>query len=187
MKKYIRYSIAVVVVLVGVICLFPRGVVKAGDATDNQASVSTTEQTQQQDNQSSLDKSQPLPSPETYSLERQNLLDRAKFEAKQGTTGYVALIGPMGQLVAYYTIQGKVTSLNSYLTGAQQMKCNEEGADPSCVTVDSPDFDGSYGMNPEGVFFFTTSGQYVEWSGNYLYSDQPMNYVTPPVLVTTEK
>lgn len=119
MKKYLKYSLASVLVIAGIICLFPRAVVKAGDAS-NQASVSTTEQQQQQSNQNSLDKSQPLPSPETYSLERQNLLDRAKFEAKQGTTGYVALIGPMGQLVAYYTIKGKVTSLNSYLTGAQQ-------------------------------------------------------------------
>ena len=35
------------------------------------------------------------------------------------------------------------------------------------------DVDGSYGENDTGIFFFTTDGKYVEWTGTYLYSDIP--------------
>ena len=46
---------------------------------------------------------------------------------------------------------------------------------------------GSYGNNPEGIFFFTTAGSYVEWSGSYLYSNQPLTYAQQPLLVETQK
>lgn len=193
MKSFLKHVLIGVIVCVAVIGLFPRAIVHAGDPTNNtDTGVAAQDSTHNQEsgatekNQSSLLKSQPLPSPLSYSMERQNLLDKLKFEAKQGAVGYVALIGPMGQLIAYYTIQGKVSSLNSYLTtGTQTQWRYSQGV--SGVTIDSPDLDGSYGENPQGVFFFTTSGRYVEWSGNYLFSDQPMNYVTQPLLVSTGK
>ncbi len=40
------------------------------------------------------------------------------------------------------------------------------------LTLEAPDLDGSFGKNADGVFFFTKAGQYVEWSGAYLYSNQ---------------
>lgn len=47
------------------------------------------------------------------------------------------------------------------------------------------DVDGSYGVNVDGVFWFTVDGHYMEWSGKYLYSDIPFE-VTEPVLVVKE-
>ena len=43
------------------------------------------------------------------------------------------------------------------------------------------DVDGSYGENDSGIFFFTIDGNYIEWTGTYLYSDIPFE-VSDPVL-----
>jgi hypothetical protein len=47
------------------------------------------------------------------------------------------------------------------------------------------DVDGSYGTNDNGIFFFTTDGKYIEWTGTYLYSDIPF-IVEDPVLKVSE-
>ena len=47
------------------------------------------------------------------------------------------------------------------------------------------DIDGSYGSNDSGIFFFTTDGKYIEWTGDYLYSDMPFE-VDEPVLKVKE-
>ena len=50
--------------------------------------------------------------------------------------------------------------------------------------------DSSYGNNEggdNGVFFFTTEGVLVEWSGKFLYSDVPLKLTTEPVLVAQVK
>lgn len=49
--------------------------------------------------------------------------------------------------------------------------------------VESPDLDGSYGTNGDAIFFFASSGAYVEWSGEYFVSDFPLRLTTPPELV----
>jgi hypothetical protein len=38
--------------------------------------------------------------------------------------------------------------------------------------------DGSYGSNGDAIFFFTTSGEYVEWNGKYVVSEEPLNINT---------
>ena len=43
------------------------------------------------------------------------------------------------------------------------------------------DVDGSYGENDSGIFFFTTDGKYIEWNGDYLYSDIPFTVSNPIV------
>jgi len=35
--------------------------------------------------------------------------------------------------------------------------------------------DGSYGSNGEGIFFFTTSGEYVETDLDYVVSEEPLS------------
>ena len=193
MKKYIKPSFIAIVAIIGIIALFPRGYIFAGDPTQSDSGASGSESSHVQEsqatesNQQSLIKSQPIPSPLGYSNERQNLIDQLKVKGQQGLVGYVALIGPQGQLIAYYTIRGKVSSLNSYLTTTQQVIWRAYHSSASGVTVDSPDLDGSYGNNPQGIFFFTTANQYVEWSGNYLYSNQPMHYSVSPLIVSIQK
>lgn len=138
------------------------------------------EQNMTEQNQSTLDKNQPAPQ-FTYSAERQNLINKLKLTSNPNLTGYIYLMGANGQVVANYTVKGKVSSLNSLLTTPSQIQC--PGNNDSCFPTQSPDFDGSYGENPSGVFFFTTSGAYVEWSGPYLYSNQPLNITSAVTLV----
>ncbi len=134
------------------------------------------EQNITEQNQATLDKNQPIPQL-THSLERDNLIKKLNFTNNANQLGYVYLLGLNGSVIASYTVKGKVSSLNSLLTTTSQIQC--PGTNNSCITTPSPDLDGSYGNNPNGIFFFTTTGAYVEWSGTYIYSSQPLNIQTP--------
>jgi hypothetical protein len=49
--------------------------------------------------------------------------------------------------------------------------------------VESPQMDGSYGENGDAIFFFTTSGEYVESSLDYVVSEEPRNINDEVILV----
>jgi hypothetical protein len=154
--------------------------IKTGDST-------ITEMEQTEVNQQRLVKAVPPPVL-TDSLERHNLSERLKRLNKSDAIGYVYLLSLDGKIVAYYTVKGKVSSLNSLLTTPVQTVRIGFGTDGSSYhDLPSPDFDGSYGKNPEGIFFFTTDGAYVEWTGNHLYSDRPLRISQPPVMVMDVK
>lgn len=129
-----------------------------------------------------LAKNQPTPTDIEYSLERYNLIKRAYWvngmRDKANTLaspiadmplGYVVLFTESGDVVGQFTVNGKVTSLNSYLTPDSEKYAS------SYENEWVPDVDGSYGENDQGIFFFTTDGKYIEWTGTYLYSDIPFN------------
>jgi hypothetical protein len=118
------------------------------------------------------------------SLERKNLVRRLQHLNREGQTSYMYLIS-YGKVMAFYTVSGKVSSLNSLLTTPEQIvTVNGSSAGGYHQHVlPSPDFDGSYGKNDDGVFFFTTEGAYVEWHGDYLWADQPLKITQSPELV----
>lgn len=143
---------------------------------------------------STLQENQPTPTDIDYSLERYNLIRRAYWVNGQREKanalvceiekplGYVILLTESGSVVGKFTVDGKVSSLNSFLTPDSEYY--EEGGD----YADNrwlADVDGSYGENDNGIFFFTVDGKYVEWSGIYLYSDIPFE-VDAPVVNYTE-
>ena len=121
---------------------------------------------------------QPIPTDISYSLERYNLVRRAYWvnglkekamavaRPAEVPLGYCVLFTESGKVIGQFTVDGKVTSLNSYLTPSTQATSNG-GA------KEIPDVDGAYGSNDNGIFFFTPQWQYIEWSGIYLYSDTP--------------
>jgi hypothetical protein len=129
-----------------------------------------------------LSVNQPTPTDISYSLERYNLIRRAywvngmKEKAKtvarpaEVPMGYCVLFTDMGQVLGQFNVDGKVTSLNSYLTADYVQSGNASGY---TIETSLPDIDGSYGSNDDGIFFFTPTWKYIEWSGNYLYSDTP--------------
>jgi len=148
-------------------------------------------------NQETLDKNQPIPTI-TQSNERANLIERLNRFNDPNKVSYIYLID-YGKVMAFYTIKGKVSSVDSYLTTSTQLvddngqPCNASngdvgngnGAENGCYPVESPDLDGSYGSNGNAIFFFTTSNVYVEWQGDYMLVDQPLQLSTPPELVQT--
>ena len=123
------------------------------------------------------------------SLERQNLIRRNKLLNDQNEMFYVYLLSH-GKVVAKFTAKGKVSSVNSRLTNGEQIVATEQCInqayredEASCYqAIESPQIDGSYGTNGNGIFFFTTDGKYVEWNGQYVTSNQPLNIHTPLVL-----
>lgn len=129
-----------------------------------------------------LSKNQPTPTDIDYSLERYNLIKRAYWvngmrdkanslasPIADMPLGYVVLFTESGDVVGQFTIDGKVTSLNSFLSPDSEKYASSYENDWI------PDVDGSYGENDNGVFFFTTDGKYVEWTGTYIYSDIPFD------------
>lgn len=158
------------------------------DSTPAQESAAKIEMRQNEESQQKLIKSVPTPTVKT-SLERKNLVRRIEKINQENMVSYIYLIS-YGKVMAYYTISGKVSSLNSYLTAMERIEKVADGyrgANSSYpatyIAMEAPDLDGTYGKNVEGIFFFTTEGAYVEWRGEYLWSDQPLKITQPPELV----
>jgi hypothetical protein len=120
-----------------------------------------------------------------WSLEREQLSQRLKLWNDPNKIAYITLLS-YGRIVAYHTIKGKVSSVNSKLTTNQQLVYNDKSiSDSVCGVVESPDMDGSYGSNGDAVFFFLTDGTYVEWNEGYVLYDRPIKLSVEP-LVTYE-
>lgn len=134
---------------------------------------------------------QSTPTDIDYSLERYNLIRRAYWvngQREKANTliceiekplGYIALFTDNGAVVGRFVVDGKVSSLNSYLTPDTTEYLNSDSAKWLA------DVDGSYGENDNGIFFFTPDGKYVEWTGTYLYSDIPFE-IQDPILKVGE-
>lgn len=133
-----------------------------------------------------LQKNQPTPRDLDYSLERYNLIRRAYWVNGQREKAialpceiekplsYIVLFSG-STVVGRFTVDGKVSSLNSFLT--PDSKCYEYSGCNEWLA----DVDGSYGENDAGIFFFTTDNRYIEWTGTYLYSDIPFIIDEPVV------
>lgn len=141
---------------------------------------------------SQLQSNQPTPTDINYSLERYNLIKRAywvngnreKANALpcevEKPLGYIVLFDK-GVVFGKFIVDGKVSSLNSYLTPDTEYYEVDYSGDGSYYNEWLADVDGSYGENDNGIFFFTTDGKYIEWTGEYLYSDIPFE-IDEPVL-----
>ncbi len=178
--------------VLGIIVLVVMSVLFSGCTSSTQVKEESSHEQEAkitEQNQQNLIASSPAPIV-TKSLERENLIRRINMINDENKVFYVYLIS-YGKVMAFYTAKGKVSSLNSYLTNMEQQVYNQdcykatysEDHSGCFYTAEAPDLDGSYGHNVEGIFFFTTDGAYVEWSGEYMTSDYPLSLSTPPELV----
>ncbi len=146
-----------------------------------------------------LSQNQPTPTDINFSLERYNLTRRAYWvngQREKAATlvcrvtkplGYIVLITESGSVVGRFTVDGKVSSLNSYLTPDSDYYEFVTGSTSTYKNNWLADVDGSYGENDSGIFFFTVDGKYVEWTGTYLYSDIPFEIENPVVTYVEDK
>lgn len=114
----------------------------------------------------------------TTSLELENLRKKLLMFNEPTKLGYVYLFTPMGQLIAYLPVQGKISSTQSGMTAITSVYAGGGTNGGGNVPVDMPADDLSYGPNEggdAGIFFFTPDGVYVNWAGPYLYTDTPLN------------
>lgn len=141
-----------------------------------------------------LQSNQPTPTDLNYSLERYNLIRRAYWvngQREKANSLVCEIEKPLGYIVLFsgnvvvgnFVVDGKVSSLNSFLTpDSEYYEMAATGKYKYLYTNNwLADVDGSYGTNDSGIFFFTPDGKYIEWSGDYLYSDIPF-VVESPVL-----
>jgi len=147
-----------------------------------------TEMQDLETNQKKLIAAVPVPQIST-SLERKNIARRLQEINKEDAISYIYLIDS-GKVIAYYTVRGKVSSLNSYMTSMEQVVEVEKKKIPGgttgqseIVVLEAPDSDGSYGKNPDGIFFYTTEGARIEWDGKFLWSTQPLKVSQQPELI----
>jgi hypothetical protein len=158
------------------------------DSCDSQSPNADATQNQQQEqqtvvnNQVKLQQVEPVPVL-SDSLERKNIITRLNTFNDPNKVSYIYLIS-YGKVMSFYTIKGKVTSGNKRLTSTDQIV---DDGDPSTSdtkkVVEAPELDGTYGNSNPYIFFWTTSGVYVQWSGDYMLVDQPLQLSTPPDMV----
>lgn len=168
MKKILSL---ILVVVIATMCLVGCVYSETQSDIDRQQAVTDT-----------LSSGQQTPTDINYSLERYNLIRRTYWVNGQREKanslpcevekplGYIALFTDNGATVGKFIVDGKVSSLNSFLT---PNSVDEYVANGGVKTIELADVDGSYGENDAGIFFFTPDGKYVEWTGTYLYSDIP--------------
>lgn len=187
MKKFI--AIICIIALLG--CLF------VGCEVDTTSGGSAQDKINTANAANKLQSNQPTPTDIEYSLERYNLIRRAywvngqreKANALpcevQKPLGYIVLFTESGAVVGNFVVDGKVSSLNSFLT-PDSMYYEVAGDHVHGSSTENEwlaDVDGSYGENDLGIFFFTPDGRYIEWDGTYLYSDIPFVVDDPIVKV----
>ena len=127
-----------------------------------------------------LAKNQPTPTDIDYSLERYNLIKRTYWvngQREKANTlvceiekplGYIALFLENGACAGKFIVDGKISSLNSFLTPDSEYYELVYGGTYSKENKWLPDVDGSYGSNDNGIFFFTTDRQIYRMDWNIL-------------------
>ena len=159
-----------------------------GTEADMQATMNTA---------NSLQSRQPTPTDINYSLERYNLIRRAYWvngQREKANALPCEIEKPLGCIVLFagsavvdsFIVDGKVSSLNSYLTPDSEYYEQDYGSSGQSLGDGNnwlADVDGSYGENDNGIFFFTPDGKYIEWTGTYLYSDIPFTVESPMITI----
>ena len=182
MKRFVCFVLAISIV----VCLSACGL--EFDATSGTAQNNA-------DTQAVADKltsAQKTPTDIDYSLERYNLIRRSYWvngQREKANTLICEIEKPLGYIVLFsgnavvgkFLVDGKVTSLNSFLSPDSEMYEVATGSTSTYYNKWLADVDGSYGENDSGIFFFTPNGNYIEWTGSYLYSDIPFEIEAPVV------
>jgi hypothetical protein len=119
----------------------------------------------------------------TRNLEIENVKNRLKLTGKPGKVGFITLLNAAGQPILYTDVKGKVSSGSKRLTKTwRTVRCDKGQAYGECV-VQAPGDEGTYGSSSPYIYFWDTRGKYHQWSGQYLYTDQPQRLRIEPLVV----
>jgi hypothetical protein len=123
----------------------------------------------------------------TNFLERANVAKRAKTMDQPDKLFYLYLFTyGSNQPLGYVVLQGKLSSMSSYLVPQEQVVGNVNSSSTAVVVQDA-DIDGTYGENQAAVFGYTASGVYFEWNMGYFVSDQPVAVFSVPDMTPKPK
>ena len=186
MKSHLKITALAILLIVGCLALTGCGgldYVSTGSEKDVSAQKAVA---------NTLANHQATPTDIDYSLERYNLIRRTYWvngQREKANTLICEIEKPLGYIVLFegnltvgrFIVDGKVSSLNSYLTPDSEYFEIATGSSGTYHNKWLADVDGTYGENDSGIFFFTPDGKYVEWTGDYLYSDIPFEVESPAV------
>ena len=193
-QKFIRNT-AIAVILLSFVVILLLPLLTGCDMSANASSSYDTKDdiNAQKEVADNLAASQKTPTDVFYSLERYNLIRRTYWvngQREKANALVCAVEKPLSYVILFsgntvvgrFVVDGKVSSLNSYLTpGSVDSTYGSSSGGYTTVTTEMADVDGSYGQNDNGIFFFTPDGRYLEWTGTYLYSDIPFEINDPIV------
>ncbi len=191
MRKNIKI-IAVIVIMIAAIFVMTGCDISDWESTDTAGGTKADSQAQARV-ADTLASNQKTPTDISYSLERYNLIRRAYWvngQREKANALICEVEKPLGYIVLFngnttvgrFVVDGKVSSLNSFLTPSNvDSTYGTSSGGYTTITTETADVDGSYGENDSGIFFFTPNGNYIEWTGEYLYSDIPFEVDSPVV------
>lgn len=110
-----------------------------------------------------------------------NIKRRLTLTADPGKLGFIVLLNQAGQPILYEGVKGKVTSGGKRLTRPDV----DKGSYDHPYVMAAPSDEGTFGQSGEYIFYWNTDDVYRQWSGSYLYSDQPIRLKIEPLIVTT--
>lgn len=119
----------------------------------------------------------------TENAEIENIKKRLELTSSPGFSGYVMLINQAGQPILYAGIDGKITSGGKRLTPPQQLSRGDRGNYNGDFVVEAPSDEGTFGKSSPYIYFWTVSGAYWQWKGDYLFSDQPFRLSVKPLVI----
>jgi hypothetical protein len=115
----------------------------------------------------------------TENAEIDNIKARLELTSNPGLTGFVLLMNEAGQPIMYTGVKGKITSGGKRLTKPYRIY---KGRDFNDLPVTS----GTWGHSNPYIYFWSTTGQYIQWNGKYLYSDKPFRTKVEPLVIAIE-
>jgi hypothetical protein len=119
----------------------------------------------------------------TRNTEIENLKRRLKLTGEPGKVGFITLLNAAGQPIMYTDVKGKVSSGGKRLTKTwRKVRCDKGSSYGECL-VAAPGDEGTYGSSSPYIYFWDTRGKYHQWSGQYLYTDQPQRLRIEPLVV----
>jgi len=116
--------------------------------------------------------------------ERENIINRHRLTADSTLLGYILLMNEAGQPIMYEGVRGKVTTSGSRLTAPDVVNLRTSSVNNTVAVTRAPSDIGTYDTGSAVfIFYWNTDGTYRQWSGQYLYSTQPIRLRQEPLVV----
>lgn len=119
----------------------------------------------------------------TENSEIDNIKHRLELTADPGKLGFILLMNAAGQPIMYEGVKGKVTSGAKRLTPPDKVEHFTNMNGQSWSVRQGPSDEGTFGTATPYIFYWNLSNTYRQWSGDYLYSDQPIRLKVEPLVI----
>ena len=120
----------------------------------------------------------------TENAEIDNIKARLDLTSNPGLAGFVLLMNEAGQPIMYSGVKGKITSSGKRLTAPHRVAQHGNSMKGyAYVDTVTPSDEGTWGSSSPYIYFWTTTGQYIQWNGKYLYSDKPFRTKVEPLVI----